>query len=195
MANDEHLKILLAAISSGDFSRWNQWRRDNPNLVPDLKAAELQNMDLRGADLSRADLKYAQLQRADLTGANLTGVDLRFAELRGANFTRARLTHATVDPAALKRTVNARIDVTEQKSATWKLTRGQESLPFTEIYQRLRNLITACRCRLSKLAPGLFEHEELVTLGLSQQAELKNKKSTGGDTQSQPTVKPVENRK
>jgi len=48
MANDEHLKILLAAISSGDFSRWNQWRRDNPNLVPDLKAAELQNMDYAG---------------------------------------------------------------------------------------------------------------------------------------------------
>jgi len=84
-----------------------------------------------------------------------------------------------VDPAALKRTVNARIDAAEQKGATWKLTRGGESLPFTEIYQRLRNLITACRCRLSKLAPGLFEHEELVTLGLSQQAELKNKKSLG----------------
>ena len=173
MAKDEHLRILLAATSSGDWSSWNQWRKTNPDVVPDLKAADFQYKDLRGADLRHADLKYAQLQCADLTGADLTGADLRFAELRGTNFTKARLTHATVDPASLKRAVNARIEVTEPKGAVWKRTRSGGSVNFAGVYQRLRNQIAACRCRLAKLAPGLFEHEELVTLGLSQREDVK----------------------
>ncbi|NEQ63307.1 MAG: pentapeptide repeat-containing protein, partial [Moorea sp. SIO4A1] len=40
---------------------WNQWRRENPNLEPDLSEA-----NLRGADLSRADLRRVNLIKADL---------------------------------------------------------------------------------------------------------------------------------
>jgi len=195
MANDEHLQTLLAAISSGDWSRWNQWRKDNPNLPPELRGADLHNADLRLADLSAADLKCAQLQCADLTGANLTGADLRFANLRGTNFTNARLTNATVEPSALRLAINPRLDVAEPKGVRWNRVRGGKLLPYAAAYERLRDLIKAGRSRLSKLAPGLFEHEELVTLGLSQREESKNNQPTGRDTQPQPPVKPVENRK
>ena len=195
MANDEHLQILLAASSSRDWSRWNQWRREHATLAPDLKTADLQNMDLSGADLSHADLRYAQLQRADLTGANLTGADLRFAELRGTNFTNARLTNAMADPSALRRALNAKIDFTESKGVGWQLRRGGKRVSYPGVSKRLLDLIKACRSWISRLAPGLFEHEELVTLGLSQHGEAKNDQLPGHDTQSQQPVKPDENRK
>jgi hypothetical protein len=230
MANDEHYQTLLAAISSSDWSKWDQWRKDNPNLAPDLKGADLHSEDLHladlsaadlrranlsnavlagarlsgtqltdailhGADLSHADLRYAQLQRADLTRANLTGADLRFAELRGTNFTNARLSNAAVDPSALRRAINAKLDVTETKGVRWKPARPEELIPSVSLYKRLRDLITAGRSRLSRLAPGLFEHEELVTLGLSQRAKLKDKQPAERDIESKPRGKSDESRK
>jgi len=195
MANHEHLQILLTAISSGNWSPWSQWRKSNPDIAPDLKAANLQNMDLQGVDLNRADLKYAQLQRADLSGANLTGADLRFAELRGTNFTNARLTHATVDPSALRRALNAKLDATEQKKVAWRPSGGGKAVPSTAVLVRLRELIQALRSRLSRLAPGLFEHEELVTLELSQREVSQKNQNTRDDMQSRSPGKPVDNRK
>ena len=53
MADEEHLKILKQGLG-----KWNRWRRDNPDLIPDLSGA-----DLEGAVLSRFDLSFANLTR------------------------------------------------------------------------------------------------------------------------------------
>ncbi len=48
MANEEHFGILRQGVAV-----WNEWRRVNPEVVPDLNAAELQWASLHGVDLSK----------------------------------------------------------------------------------------------------------------------------------------------
>ncbi len=56
MANPEHLKKLQEGVED-----WNQWRRDNSDIRPNL----------RNADLSSANLYYSNLSGANLRSANL----------------------------------------------------------------------------------------------------------------------------
>ena len=66
MANDEHVAWLKKGVDV-----WNEWRRGNPDIVPDLGEA-----DLIEASLWRANLFKANLSRADLIEANLTEAEL-----------------------------------------------------------------------------------------------------------------------
>lgn len=76
MANKHHLGILNQGVDV-----WNEWRRQNPEIRPDLSKAELIGKDLSGADLSNANLDDAQLASVNLTRANLNGADLLGADL------------------------------------------------------------------------------------------------------------------
>jgi uncharacterized protein YjbI with pentapeptide repeats len=102
MANDEHVAILKKGVQA-----WNAWRGEkNPDFVPDLSAAYLRGMDLRGADLSEANLRGADLSGAILTEAHLSrahlgGADLAQANLRGADLDEANLHEATLGGADL----------------------------------------------------------------------------------------------
>ena len=76
MANPEHLATVKRGVEA-----WNDWRKQNPEIKPDLRRADLREAGLRGAhldgaDLQRANLRYGQLSRCDLTGAKLTGAKL-----------------------------------------------------------------------------------------------------------------------
>ena len=62
MANPEHLKILEQGVEG-----WNKWRKENPDVRPDLIEANLE-----GANLSGAHLRVANLEGANLSGANLS---------------------------------------------------------------------------------------------------------------------------
>lgn len=75
---------------------WNAWRRDNPEIRPNLRSAYLNNLDLHGADLQGVDLRNAFLFRADLRGA-----DLSLASLHGADLIRADLGGACLWGACL----------------------------------------------------------------------------------------------
>jgi hypothetical protein len=108
MANQQHVDILLR-----DGVRvWNLWRKEEQDILPDLRQADLRQADLGLADLGlanlfRADLGQANLFRAKLTYANLTeahltNANLREADLRGANFTGADLSGAHLDGADLR---------------------------------------------------------------------------------------------
>ncbi len=103
MAHEEHLKILKKGVPA-----WNQWRKENWDIRPDLRGANLGQADLRGADLSRADLSQADLRQADvrlahLIGADLSEVDLNGADLSGANLIRANFIRANLSVAKLIR--------------------------------------------------------------------------------------------
>jgi TIR domain/Pentapeptide repeats (8 copies) len=90
VANPEHLEQLKKGVKA-----WNDWRSANPNVLPDLRMA-----DLSDANLSSADLHYASLRKAELSGASLTGARLGWAGLSGANLSGADLVAADLSRAS-----------------------------------------------------------------------------------------------
>lgn len=112
MANPEQVAGLKKSVGT-----WNFWRSTAPEVLPDLKDADLSGIDLKDAVLSRADLRDAILSRADLRDADLRGADLRGADLShanlrltdlrrvdfsGANLTNADFTNANLNGANLR---------------------------------------------------------------------------------------------
>src|SRR5215204_7777117 len=94
MASKKHVARLKQGVEA-----WNQWRRENPKIRPNLSRADLIRASLRGADLRRtdlgkADLSHADLRGADLSHANLSGADLDYANLRGTGLSKSGLTHS-----------------------------------------------------------------------------------------------------
>ncbi len=76
MTHGEQVQLLKRSVPE-----WNQWRKENPEIVPDLQrtdlyGAYLHGADLHGAYLHGANLYRADLQRTDLEGANLEGANL-----------------------------------------------------------------------------------------------------------------------
>lgn len=103
MANIDHVKLLLR----GGVGAWNDWRRNERDILPDLSEANLSRAHLSGASLVEADLSGANLFKADLTraelgAADLTGTKLREADLRGANLVMAGLVEADLRKADLR---------------------------------------------------------------------------------------------
>jgi hypothetical protein len=102
MANAEHRTILLQGTGA-----WNAWRKDHPDIVPDLGWADLQGSDLSRVNLARAHLRAANLQNAVLNSAvlwkaDLAGARLDHAHLRQANLRKANLFDATLVGADLR---------------------------------------------------------------------------------------------
>jgi hypothetical protein len=71
MANSEHVKIIKEGVPI-----WNKWRREHPDIVPNLNRANLDGARLNGADLDGASLYGANLDGASLYGASLNGANL-----------------------------------------------------------------------------------------------------------------------
>jgi uncharacterized protein YjbI with pentapeptide repeats len=97
MANEEHLAQLKQGVEM-----WNQWRENNLEVKPDLRAADLSGADLSGANLWMADLWTADLWGADLRGTDLSDTNLWRADLRGANLGDADLSGAYLWRADLR---------------------------------------------------------------------------------------------
>jgi hypothetical protein len=94
MANEDHLRILRRGVEA-----WNQWRKENPKLIPDLINSDLTGIDLTGinlikANLFKANLTEVKLNRATLIEAYLSWADLSWAVLSEANLSSAKLSCA-----------------------------------------------------------------------------------------------------
>src|SRR6266566_4368625 len=96
MANREHLDLLKHSIEN-----WHGWRKQHPEILPDLSEANLSTANLMAANLSRADLTGADLSHANLMAANLTGANLMAANLTGADLSRATLVSTNCTKAIL----------------------------------------------------------------------------------------------
>ena len=99
MENDEHVALLKKGVAA-----WNAWRKENPDIDPDLFGADLFEANLAGADLTGASLAGADLTRANISKANLKRAQLTAATLRGADLTEADLTGANLTGADLAET-------------------------------------------------------------------------------------------
>jgi len=96
MANAGHIDLVRDRIES-----WNDWRRKNTKIVPDLSGADLSELNLAGANLGQADLAGARLAGVNLSGANLARAKLFRADLSQADLSRANLFKANLSQADL----------------------------------------------------------------------------------------------
>jgi hypothetical protein len=130
VANSEHLRRLKRGV---DF--WNQWRKGNMSVLPELSGAELSlrnlaGINLDGADLTRGNLsraalnkatfRNAKLNRADmlnarLVDANCFGASLSSANLSGADLSGANLGHAELFGANLTGAILTNTDFNQAK--------------------------------------------------------------------------------
>lgn len=90
MANQEHIEMLKQSME-----RWNDWRRVNKRMKPDLAEADLKEANLYLLDLSGADLSGSNLDAATLIKADLRGADLSFTHLTGSSWDEARINAKT----------------------------------------------------------------------------------------------------
>lgn len=108
--NKDHLQRFLEVVDTGNPGNWNRWRKQNPDLKPDLRGlnlgeqrrgARLGGMNLTSSLLSKAQLPEIHaweigLAGADLSNANLDRADLSFADLRNARLPTCRLVQANL---------------------------------------------------------------------------------------------------
>ena len=107
------LAMLYAA--SWDATAWNDWRQRNPDIVPDLRGANLIGFVLGDADLSRAHLARAHLSRAKGFRARLAGADLGSAKAIECELLSADLENTTLAFASLGR---AKLGLAKMAGAT-----------------------------------------------------------------------------
>ncbi|MEA5509992.1 pentapeptide repeat-containing protein [Crocosphaera sp. UHCC 0190] len=79
MANPQHFALLTSHLEA-----WNQWRKQNPEIIPDLQGANLSNHNLRGVNLIGANLEKAIFYGTDLSCARLTKANLRHSDFTSA---------------------------------------------------------------------------------------------------------------
>ena len=96
MVNAGHIDLVRDGIE-----HWNDWRRKNSRILPDLAGADLAELNLAGADLAKADLSGARLSGANLSGANLARAKLFRADLSQTDLSRASLFKANLSQADL----------------------------------------------------------------------------------------------
>lgn len=96
MANLKHMDIIKKGIEY-----WNNWRLNNPHVLPSLSEAGLHMAYLNKANLSRADLTDSGLRLAEMIEANLKGADLYWANMSEANLRGANLRDTNLQGANL----------------------------------------------------------------------------------------------
>ncbi|MCP4108519.1 MAG: pentapeptide repeat-containing protein [Desulfobacteraceae bacterium] len=70
MANRKHLKKLKQGADI-----WNQWRKDDREIKPDISGANLKNAKLFGANFSDTDIRGVDFRGADLSKSLFIGAN------------------------------------------------------------------------------------------------------------------------
>ncbi|MEL7315217.1 MAG: pentapeptide repeat-containing protein [Cyanobacteria bacterium J06559_3] len=131
MADERHLDLIEQGVE-----KWNLWRQENPEILPDLRGAylfeaELSGANLRGVNLSRACLIGTNLKQANLSGANLQSLyasaanlewaDLSEADLKQANLSEARLAQVNFSHVSAEGTNFSKADLTGACIENWQV--------------------------------------------------------------------------
>ena len=91
MADSDHVSKIKQGAAA-----WNRWRKEEPDVLPDLGWANLNGLNLDGVVFAKSVLKLAfckgcSFVGADFSGASMRGVNLEGCDLRGAVFREANL--------------------------------------------------------------------------------------------------------
>ncbi|NIP30954.1 MAG: hypothetical protein GTN99_06435 [Candidatus Dadabacteria bacterium] len=97
MSNENHLELLKMGVE-----QWNEWREQNPEVIPDFSWANLPGMDFKNYNFENANLKLAFCKNCDFSGANLKNSNLYGANLEHANCTGSDFQGANLEGALFK---------------------------------------------------------------------------------------------
>ena len=125
MPNPPHLAKLEEGVEA-----WNQWRRENPDIRPHLRKADLSRTDLSGAQLGGA-----HLGEVNLFSANLSGACLRGANLIGANLSEADLSGADLTGAWAANALFVNLDLRGVKGLDAVIHSGPSTVGIDTIYK------------------------------------------------------------
>ena len=139
MAAQQHLDLL----KQGKVV-WNEWRKQNPNIHPDLSKADLSNLSLEEANLSSSNLEEANFFKAQLTGAilfkaNLNKAQFSEANLEGANLNDIQSEQTNFNMAQLKKAQF----IGSQLKGAYFIEAQLEDSDFSRAYMRGVRLIKA----------------------------------------------------
>jgi hypothetical protein len=118
MAKETVYKEDLLNLLKQGVGMWNQWRKEQPELQPDLSGTDPRGATLRKVDFRGVNLNGADLSETCLAGADLCKADLRNASLRKPSPYRANLSGADPSMAALRYTFLRKANLFEQTSPT-----------------------------------------------------------------------------
>ena len=158
MAKPEHFAKLVQGVAV-----WNEWRKQNPNIWPDLdgaylvdakflganrkraylSAADLSAVDLgglRSVDLQNSNLAGALLNKTSLVGAFLRRANLANAKLIDANLTDAVLAESNFSHARIGGTIFGRNDLSTVKGLETVLHRGSSVIGIDTIFLSRGNI-------------------------------------------------------
>ena len=82
-------------------SFWNEWRKGNPGIVPDLAGVNLSKQNLSRINLSNVNLSGSVLTEAILYESDLRGANLSNSDLQSVNMSKAQLSEANLGKANL----------------------------------------------------------------------------------------------
>lgn len=103
MPNKEHLRILEKGIKE-----WNVWRKENPDIEPDLSLADLSHQFLIEVKFIGSNHKQAKLLGVNFNGTNLTGTRLNYSHLSATHLSKASLKIANLSNTKLIATTMSR---------------------------------------------------------------------------------------
>ena len=159
MANQEHIKILKQGVQA-----WNRWRREHPEIQPDLGRMYLRDAILQGfyipgdtimqlrfedIDLSLTNFREAYLDgcifsQVKFNGAFFYGAHLSGLVLRDVDFSGAHLTHAVFENSDLKNvnfnhtsmgwTIFGNVNLSEAKGLETVTHHGPSTIDLDTIY-------------------------------------------------------------
>ena len=106
MENQEYFAMLIKGVDA-----WNRWRKEHPNIRPDLSEFDLSGAILSRANLSGTNLSGTDLSRAKFRSANLSRANLSRAKINGADFTGAKFSEAKHNEASLSEAILSGLDL------------------------------------------------------------------------------------
>jgi uncharacterized protein YjbI with pentapeptide repeats len=131
--NKTQLRMILEASDRDDVTLWNNWRKNNPDVQPDLRHAcfdecRLYGINLDNAILTGASFDGAHLLKATFNGARLTNSSFNFVYAYGAEFKNAKCNNVAFERADLKETdfTSATLQKTEFRNADLEKARMRE---------------------------------------------------------------------
>lgn len=100
MTHETRKQVLVSILRKG-AKIWNNWRMLNRVDRPDLRCAELSQLDLEGVNLKGAQLAYAKFFRTILDDADFSEADISHADFYSAKMRRTKLYSAKISQTNL----------------------------------------------------------------------------------------------